>query len=151
MNDEHGTEKALPRVASVRALQERKIAVVWRDRDQEEVVDIMPALLSRRIFVRLRSDDELFRSVRTNEDGNAVEWDDGAELSAIWIKRLASIDLDNADFRQAMDELNVSLDGMAAQLGIARRLVADYRKDKPIPKTVALAVRYLVEHQRKAS
>jgi hypothetical protein len=49
-----------------------------------------------------------------------------------------------------MDELTLSLDGMAAQLGIARRLVADYRKDKPIPKSIALAVRYLVEHQRKA-
>jgi len=49
-----------------------------------------------------------------------------------------------------MDALQMSLDGMAARLGIARRLVADYRKDKPIPKTVALATRYLLE-QRKAS
>ena len=29
-------------------------------------------------------------------------------------------------------------------------LIADYRKDKPIPETVGLAVRYLVDQQRKA-
>ena len=40
--------------------------------------------------------------------------------------------------------------GSRYELHLARRLVADYRKDKPIPKTVALATRYLLE-QRKAS
>jgi len=39
------------------------------------------------------------------------------------------------------------LDGMAARLGVARRLIADYRKDKPIPKVVALATRQLLSTQ----
>ncbi|MFB9952628.1 hypothetical protein ACFFP0_27600 [Rhizobium puerariae] len=43
----------------------------------------------------------------------------------------------------------MSLEGMASALEISRRLVADYRKDKPIPRHVALATRYLVEHRGK--
>ena len=46
-----------------------------------------------------------------------------------------------------MDRLHLTLDGMAARLGVARRLVADYRKDKPIPKHIALATRYLLERK----
>jgi hypothetical protein len=38
---------------------------------------------------------------------------------------------------------------MAAALEISRRLVADYRKDKPIPRHIALATRYLIEHHVK--
>jgi len=41
----------------------------------------------------------------------------------------------------------MSLDGMAIALDISRRQVASYRKDKPIPRHIALAARYLVEHQ----
>ncbi|GAC1045900.1 hypothetical protein [Rhizobium sp. No.120] len=32
-------------------------------------------------------------------------------------------------------------------LDISRRLVADYRKDKPIPRHIAFATRYLVDQQ----
>ena len=35
---------------------------------------------------------------------------------------------------------------LASTLEISRRLVADYRKAKPIPRHIALATRYLVEH-----
>jgi len=48
-----------------------------------------------------------------------------------------------------MDELGNSLDGMAAALQISRRLVADYRKDKPIPRHIAFATRYMLEHRVK--
>jgi hypothetical protein len=115
------------------------------------VVDVAPAFANLRIFKRLRTDDELFRRLAVNEDGNALEWPDGAELSAVWIERLAAATLDNAQFREAMDEMKMSLEGMAAHLGVSRRLIADYRKDKPIPKAVALATRYLLERRRAAS
>ena len=139
----------MPRIDGARALKGRTVEVVWAGSPEAQIVDLSPALKSRRIFVRLRSDDALFASLRVNEDGNALEWDDGSELTALWIERLADTEVSNAEFRRAMDDLGVSLDGMAAELGIARRLVADYRKDKPIPKTVALAVRYLVQQQRR--
>ena len=89
--------------------------------------------------------------MRVNEDGNAVEWDDGAELTAIWIERLAPTSLQNEEFRAAMDQLGYSLDGMASRLGLSRRLIASYRKDKPIPETVGLAIRYLIDKERRAS
>ena len=142
-------ETPLPRLESAVALDERNVAVVWRG-GHSQVIDVSPALASRRIFLQLRTDDELFRTLRVNEDGNAIEWDDGAELTAIWLERLAPSSLENAEFRDAMAELGYSLDGMAARLGLSRRLIADYHKDKPIPETVGLAVRYLVDRQRKA-
>jgi hypothetical protein len=142
-------EEILPRIDAAEALEDRKVAVVWRD-GTSQVVDISPALASRRLFLRLRTDDELFRTLRVNEDGNAIEWDDGAELTAIWIERLAPTSLGNEEFREAMDRLGFSLDGMASRLGLSRRLIASYRKDKPIPETVGLAVRYLIDKQRKA-
>ncbi len=109
-----------------------------------EWVDLTPALANHRAFVRLRSDDALFARLRVSEYGDCLEWDDGSELSAVWIEELAEETLDNAKFRDAMDKLHLTLDGMAARLGIARRLVADYRKDKPIPKHIALATKYLL-------
>ena len=92
-----------------------------------QVIDIAPALASRRVFLRLRTDDELFRTLRVNEDGNAIEWEDGAELTAIWLERLAPSSLENTEFRAAMEELGYSLDGMAARLGLSRRLIAEIR------------------------
>lgn len=123
--------------------------VTWRNGVEQEI-DVSAALASKRIFLRLRTDDALFQTLKVNEDGNAIEWDDGAELSAIWLERLAPSSVQNDEFRDAMDELGFTLDGMAARLGLSRRLIADYRKDKPIPETVGLAVRYLVDQQRKA-
>jgi hypothetical protein len=143
-------EDVLPRIEAAEPLDSRVVRVTWRDGTSQEI-DISPALASRRLFLRLRTDDELFRTLRVNEDGNAVEWEDGTELTAIWIERLAPSSLKNDEFREAMDSLGFSLDGMASRLGLSRRLIASYRKDKPIPETVGLAVRYLIDKQRKAS
>ena len=140
----------MPRIDTAEPLDGRKVRVTWRDGSSQDI-DISAALASRRIFLRLRTDDALFRTLRVNEDGNAIEWDDGAELTAIWIERLAPSSLKNDEFREAMDSLGFSLDGMASRLGLSRRLIASYRKDKPIPETVGLAVRYLIDKQRKAS
>lgn len=150
MNVEEFEEAPLPRIESAEALDERRVRVVWRGGLAQDI-DIAPALSSRRLFLRLRTDDALFRTLRVNEDGNAIEWADGAELTAIWLERLAPTALANTEFRAAMDTLGFTLDGMAARLGLSRRLIADYRRDKPIPETVGLAVRYLIEHQKKAS
>jgi hypothetical protein len=149
-DDDVDDDVPLPRIDSAEALDGRKVKVTWRD-GMSQVVDISPALASRRIFLQLRTDDELFRTLQVNEDGNAIEWDDGAELSAMWIERIAPTSLKNDEFRDAMDRLGFTLDGMASRLGLSRRLIASYRKDKPIPETVGLAVRYLVDKDRKAS
>jgi len=86
-----------------------------------------------------------------DEFGDAIVWDDGSELSASWIYDLAEPDmLSNDEFRSAMDTLHMSLDGMAVRLGVARRLIAEYRKDRPIPRTVSLATRHLVDRMKRA-
>lgn len=145
-----GTGVPLPRIASVKPLDGRRLRVVWKSGETQDV-DVGPALLSHRSFVRLRTDDALFQSARLDEFGDAVVWDDGSELAATWIHELSvPAELTNDEFRNAMDSLHMSLDGMAIRLGIARRLIAEYRKDRPIPRTVALATRHLVEHYKRA-
>lgn len=146
-----GTGVPLPRIASIQILENRQIRIFWQS-GEEHVVDLSPALLSHRAFVRLRTDDALFKSARRDEFGDAVVWDDGSELAATWIYDLAEpAILSNDEFRSAMDDLHMSLDGMAVRLGVARRLIAEYRKDKPIPRTVALATRHLMDRQKRAS
>ena len=142
--------RPLPRLAAADALDGRKLRLTWRS-GKTDVVDLAPVLESRRLFVRLRSDDALFRALRVSDDGDAVEWPgEDLELSAVWLARLPSAEFSNLDFRMAMDELGVTLDGMAAALEISRRIVADYRKDKPIPRHIAFATRYLLERQARS-
>lgn len=136
--------KPLPRIAAAFPLDGRKAKIVW-DNGSVKVVDLAGAFASRRIFIPLRSDDALFGTLRVSEMRDGIEWDGpDLELSAIWLERLPEAEFSNEEFRQAMAALNLSLDGMAADLDISRSLVAEYRKDKPIPRHVALATRYLL-------
>jgi hypothetical protein len=146
-----GTGVPLPRIDKLEVLNGRRVRVEWRSGECHEV-DLSPALLSHRAFVRLRTDEGLFRTAKKDEFGDAIVWDDGSELSATWVYELAEPDmLSNDEFRSAMETLHMSLDGMAVRLGIARRLVAEYRKDRPIPRTVSLATRHLMERLKKVS
>lgn len=139
----------LPRIKSAEPVGGLRVRVQWQS-GETQVVDLAPAILSHRHFIPLRQNEELFGQMTVSETQDSLAWPGDIELSAVWIEELAPSSLDNEEFRGAMEELQFSLDGMAARLGIARRLVADYRKDKPIPPAIALATRYLVEHRRRA-
>lgn len=144
-----GTGAPLPRIDTLRVLDGRVVHIEWQSGEKHDV-DLSPALLSHRSFVRVRADDELFRTAAKDEFGDAIVWSDGSELSATWIYELAEPgSLSNDEFRSAMETLHMSLDGMAVRLGVARRLIAEYRKDRPIPRTVSLATRHLVERLNK--
>jgi hypothetical protein len=147
-NEIVGTGAPLPRLVAARPLEGRKVELTWRG-GRKKIVDLAPAFVSRRIYIPLREDDRLFATLRVSEYGDAIEWDGSLDFSSVWLDRLPAVDFDNADFRQAMTDLDMSLEGMAAQLEISRRLVADYRKDKPIPRHIALATRYLVEQKSR--
>jgi DNA-binding transcriptional regulator YiaG len=134
--------KPLPKIKDAKPLDGRKISVVWES-GEVKIVDLAPALTSRRIYIPLRDDDELFRSFVISEYGDAIEWPNGIDFSALWIDRLPPAGMANAEFRSIMDRLGLSLDGMAASLDVSRRLVADYRANKRIPSHIALATRYL--------
>lgn len=135
----------LPRLASVVPLEGRKLHVRFED-GREKTVDLAPALESRRFYKPLRGDDALFRSFRVSEYRNAIEWNDDLDFSAVWLEALPEAEFSNEEFRVAMDRMGMTLDGMAEALEVSRRLVADYRKDKHIPRHIGLATRYLVEH-----
>jgi hypothetical protein len=135
----------LPRLVEAHALMDRKVSLVWAN-GSATTVDLEPVIASRRVFIPLRADDALFRTLRVSEYGDSIEWEGGIDFPADWLSRLPPVEFDNAHFRRIMDELDMSLDGMAAQLEISRRLVARYRKDTPIPRHIALATRYLAEH-----
>jgi hypothetical protein len=137
--------KPLPRIAAVQVIDGRRLAVTWRD-GTVKIVDLAPVLLSHRHFIPLRDNDDLFQTVRVNEDGVAIEWDGDIELTAEWIERLPPVGMDNTEFRKIMNDLDLTLEGAAAQLGVSRRQIAAFRGSKPIPSYIALAVRYLAEH-----
>jgi len=139
--------RPLLRIASVMMIDRRRVRVTWRD-GRGTTLDLAPVIQSHRAFIPLREDDDLFHTLRVNEDGNAIRWDGDIELSAEWLERLPPVGMENTEFRQAMKTLGLSLEGMAAQLDVSRRLVASYRGVQPIPAHIALAVRYLVEHAR---
>lgn len=140
----------LPRLARAEALDGRKVALTWRNGDTR-TVDLAPVLASRRIFIPLRGDDALFRTLRVSEFGDAIEWEGGLDLSAVWLDRLPDAGFTNAAFRDAMAGLGLSLEGMASALGISRRLVAEYRKDKPIPRHIGLATQFLLLRRTDAT
>jgi hypothetical protein len=84
--------------------------------------------------------------MRVNEDGTALMWGEGdgeIELSAVWASTLPAVGMRNAEFRQIMEKLGYTLEGMAKQLDISRRQVASYRDDLPIPNHIAFAARHL--------
>jgi uncharacterized protein YegP (UPF0339 family) len=84
--------RPLPRIAEVEPLDAFRVRVTWSRGERAgtvETIDLSPAILSHRHFAPLRSDPSLFAAARVNEDGNALEWDGGIELSAVWIEDLS--------------------------------------------------------------
>lgn len=140
--------RPLPRILAAHLVSGRTVEVTWQD-GLAQRIDLTPAILGHRHYLSLRDDSELFAQFVVSDTGDSLVWPGGIELAATWLEELAPASLDNAEFRSAMHELQFSLDGMAARLGIARRLIADYRKDKPIPPSIAMATRYLVERHRR--
>lgn len=144
MNDEIlSVGDPLPRISAAFPQSGRKVKVVWAD-GSVKVVDLAGELASRRIFMPLRDDDKLFQTLKVSEFGNAIEWNgEDLEFSALWLERLPEADFTNAEFREAMEALRRTNEGMAAELGISRSLVAEYKKNRPIPRHIALATRYM--------
>lgn len=78
----------LPRIAACRALPQFGLEVLWAD-GGIDIVDVYPALETRRVFERVRSSERMFADCSVDGDGACVAWPDGAELSSVWIARLA--------------------------------------------------------------
>ena len=136
--------ESLPAIAWAVPMGRRKVKLMWRD-GRTKVVDLTSPLASRRIFIPLRNDDALFNALRVSDHGSALEWDGpDLEFSATWLEQLPEGEFTNAEFREAMERLRLTNEGMAAELEISRSQVAEYKKDKPIPRHIAHATRYLL-------
>ena len=108
-------------------------------------MDLAPLIFSKKIFAPLRDDESLFRTVHVVEAGAAIAWGDGGaiDVAATTIESLADETMTPADFAEFLRRNGLSFDSAAAQLGISRRLVAYYAKERAIPRYIALACAYL--------
>ena len=137
----------MPRLASVARHGAYEIVVGWAagSTHKHNVVDLAPLVLNHKLYKPLRDNPDLFNTVHMIEDGSAVAWgdDDGIDMAATSIERLAEEQMSTADFRAWLEQHKLTYDAAAAQLGISRRLVAYYADQRPVPRYIALACRYL--------
>ncbi|MGU3536257.1 DUF2442 domain-containing protein [Methylobacterium sp. A54F] len=144
----HGRED-YPTLASVEVGHDPfSVVVTWEDgprAGRRDLIDLAPVILTYRVFVPLRDDRALFATVRVAEFGEALEWGEGDEISVAskTLARLAEEAMTNADFAAFLKRHALTRDAAAGQLGIARRLVSYYAKDRKIPRSIALACKYL--------
>lgn len=139
-----GINRPAQKLSGVAPLAGRVVKIVWADGVAAEV-DLAPLLANHRSYVSLRKDDRLFLSVRVSSDGGALEWNDGCRVAISAILKLPQTYMEATELRAIMDELRLSVEGLSALLGLSRRVIADYRSGVPIPKPLALAMRYLQE------
>jgi hypothetical protein len=138
----------MPTVREVRAIGPSSIEVAWgrgKRRGERSIVDLAPLIFSRKLFAPLRGNGELFGTVHVIEDGIAVAWGDKdqIDLAATAVETLADEAMVSADFAAFLRRHSLSFDAAAAQLGISRRLIAYYAKERQIPRYIALACAYL--------
>jgi hypothetical protein len=130
------------RLISAEAVKDHILRVAWSGGLGEEI-DLVPLLYAKGRYPALRRDAKLFSSARVAVGGGWVEWDDGSLVRAAELSELQTAIMSNAGFKRSMDVLAIGHEGMAARLGVSRRLVARWRKDTPIPRHVAMAVRFM--------
>jgi len=142
-NDIITVGEPMPRIAGIRHVHDHVVSVTWADGPRQgitENVDLTPVIMQYRFFQPLRGDIGLFASVQLGEDGHMLVWDNGRiDMAATTVERLTSESMTNAQFQAFLERHGLTLDAAAAVLGISRRQVAYYAKDRPIPRLVTLA------------
>jgi hypothetical protein len=142
-----------PTIASVAPDRAFRVHVAWNAGSRAgstSIVDLAPLILSRKVFAPLRRDEALFNSLHPIDDGHALAWgdDDQIDIAATTVERLAEQTMTPADFAAFLRRNSLSLDAAAALLGLGRRVVAYYAKDRAIPRHIALACLYIEQSQR---
>jgi hypothetical protein len=129
---------ALPNIRAIRAEKDRCIVVTWKG-GAESVIDLRQHLARYAVFALLRSDDDLFRTVRVGEWGWCAHWSDEMEVSADTLWRLAL--QQGAEWLKAWRAAHrMSQDEAAKALGVSPRMWRYYESGSHLlPKTVRLA------------
>ncbi|MCJ2012580.1 hypothetical protein [Methylobacterium sp. J-076] len=141
--------RPLPKLAGV-APGPRRFTVVARWAEggragRTDLVDLAPVIFTFKVFRPLRDGTVPFADLRLGDWGASVVWPghDDLDIGAETIEDMAEAAMTNADFSVFLKRNNLTLDAAAAHLGIARRLVAYYAKEREIPRFVALACKEL--------
>jgi hypothetical protein len=153
MND-YGTEivtvgRALPKLASVEPGNGRyDVQVTWAAGarvGRTDTVDLAPMIFTFKVFKALRDGAVAFDTVRLGDYGASIVWPENEDLDigADAIEEMAEQAMTNEDFSAFLKRNKLTFDAAAAHLGIARRLVAYYAKEREIPRYIALACQQL--------
>ena len=144
----------LPRIRAVSAHHGLCVTLTWESAGpsaRTQTIDLAPAVYRYKLYAPLREDPELFRTVHVTDDGFAVAWDhNDLDMASTTIAELAEQTMTPADFADFMKRNGYTLDSVAAELGISRRLAAYYAKERAIPRMVALACRFLDKSRRQS-
>ena len=144
----------LPKLASVtRADGSFTVTVTWAAGarlGRSDKVDLAPVIFTYKTFRPLRDGSIPFDAVQLGPWGGSIRWegDDDLDIGAETIEDLAAAAMTNAEFSDFLRRNGLTLDAAAAQLGIARRRVAYFAKDRDIPRYIALACRQLDQDLR---
>ncbi|MCA1437997.1 hypothetical protein I6F33_34340 [Bradyrhizobium sp. BRP20] len=134
----------LPRMASIKPFAPYTIAVKWADgprAGREDAIDISPIIFSYKIYKPLREEGRFLTARLVDDDGDAVIWDGGDDLtmSADMIYALAEQIITPKEFATFLARNNLTQEAAAAHLGRSRRQIATYATTGPIPRIVAWA------------
>ena len=141
-------KKTLPRIEAVQAGEQPfTLGVRWAE-GGESVIDVSGMIETFRVFAPLRADPDMFAAVKVGEYGTHVAWTDEIDMAASTLWRLAQeqsgATISAEAFRHWRERKAYTLDTAAQALGLSRRIIAYYdRGTRPIPRTVALAVKAL--------
>ncbi|MGH7024613.1 MAG: helix-turn-helix domain-containing protein [Caulobacteraceae bacterium] len=140
--------RTLPRIAAVSAgAKPLTLEVEWAEGGRS-FVDVSGMVDTFAAYAPLREDAALFAHAAVGEFGADVTWNEDVDMSADTLWRLAreqsGATMTAAAFRQWRERKAYTLETAARALGVSRRTVAYYdRGARPIPRTVALAVKAL--------
>jgi hypothetical protein len=139
-----GSAAPMPRLGAVRAIDGGSVRVDWlagARAGRADTVSLLPLLDSFKFYDPLRRDAALFASVHVIDDGNAIAWgdDDGIDMAATSIERLAEEAMTAGDFAAFLKRNKLTHQAAAAVLGRSRRQIEYYLKEGVIPRTIALA------------
>ncbi len=140
---------ALPTIAKVeKGNGPFDVVVTWATgarAERVDVIDTAPQILTFKIYKPLRNDTDLFSKLTISADRTAIVWPGSAdlEISADALEEMAEQVMTCADFADFVKSKAWTLDAAAVQLGLSRRQIAYYLKERSVPRVVALACQAL--------
>lgn len=141
--DKVSTDIALPRIKS--ASPDRTaltLKVEWVD-GRKSKIDLTGLVHSSRHFHVFTEDQEAFRTMKVDEFGTGVEWDNGLDYSAANLARMAEEQrlVTGKDFRGFTTRFKLNTEEVAALLDVSTKTVRNYEHATALPRTVGIALR----------